>query len=235
MSEISFRKCNPRPWNGRYTRVTGGSSWRLKTISGRWWPIIDWRSDDYQLTCPSLESPASVALAEAVSGGKKSLGGSGGGSFLINEFGQVIVPSSSGDGKRVIVGELTGELIYENPMASGPHDQTFRLGDASGLNPGDPWSLPYVGAQYNLNKWSKIYHYRLNADGGKSEFPDEQDEDLVRMLRNIRRSGAVRILVNPAGIVLTKRPPAGDWGAEETWEAVYVGRISHSKWFTKED
>ena len=61
-----------------------------------------------------------------------------------------------------------------------------------------------------------------------------QRSDLIEALRSIRRYGAVRFIVNPYGLVLTKRPPAGRWSAEELWEPVFVGKINLDLWFEKE-
>ena len=103
------------------------------------------------------------------------------------------------------------------------------------LSTGAPWPLPYVGIPYNLHKSSKIYYYRESNDGGKSEYPPQQDLKLVMALRSIRRSGAARFIVNPYGLVLTKVPPQGAWALEEKWEPVFVGKINRRLWFKKEE
>ena len=185
--------------------------------------------------CRAQKCEGARQLAAAVVEGKRHMGDAGGGSFVINEFGQVIVPSSKGDGNRVIVGEVSGGLLLENPLADTPPERWIRLWNTDGLMPGDPWELPYVGAQYNLNGRSKIYCYRTTDDGGSSEFPVSQDEQLIQAFRKIRRTGAVRFVVNPYGVVLTKRPAGSSWSENEIWEPVYVGRINYKKWFNKEN
>ncbi len=88
--------------------------------------------------------------------------------------------------------------------------------------------------------------YNLTA-GGEAEFtwgglagpewqnPPVQDRDLIRKLRKIRRHGAVRFIVNPYGLVLTKEPSGEFDFSEDKWEPVYVGRIDYTKWFEKEE
>lgn len=231
----NFASCSPRTWSGRYSRVVGGTVWKVRNTDRGLWPLVEWSRDDTTLDCLAAQESAAKQLANAVVEGKRWLGGSGTGSFLINEFGQVIVPSSDGDGRRAIVGELEGELLLENPLSESSKDRWISLFEVDDLSPGDAWPWPYLGAQYNLNKWTKIYYYNQNDSGGTSEYPPIQDEDLIRALRTIRRSGPVRFVVTQHGIVLTKRPAGAAWQPEEGWEQVFVGRINRNKWFRKED
>jgi hypothetical protein len=164
--------------------------------------------------------------------GKRAAGGGGGGSFMINEFGQVLVPASDGGGRRYYVGQLKGRLLFENPF---DEDDPIDLADCSYLQPGDPWKLPYVGFPYNFSNQSKIYYYRVTEDGGTSVFPPQQDTQLVQSFRRLRRTGAVRFIVTIGGLVLTKRPPDGEWSPEESWSTYYVGTINKNKWFTMEN
>lgn len=203
----------------------------IQIVDGRWSPVILWQRDDGIGRCEALDSPAVRRLTDAVMSAKRQLGGTGGGSFQINEFGQVVVPASDNSGRRVLVGEITGSLIFKDPFED---DSLIDLGDVKGMSCGDRWSKPYVGCPYNLSGRSRIYFYRMNDEGGSSEYPRTQDEELIRALRTVRRSGAARFIVNHHGIVLTKRPPNSGWQAEEQWEAVFVGRINPKRWFDKE-
>jgi hypothetical protein len=179
----------------------------------------------------AVDSPAVRQLTDAVTTAKRQLGGTAGGSFQINEFGQVLVPASDNSGRRLLVGELKGSILFRDPFRD---DTIIDLGDVRGLRCGDAWPKPYVGCPYNLNGRSQIYFYRMNGEGGVSEYPPAQDTDLTRALRAVRRAGPVRFIVNPYGVVLTKRPPRGGWQAEEQWESVFVGRINLNRWFKKE-
>lgn len=231
--EFKFKEITPRVWTGRYARIPGDAPvFHLKTIQGSLMPIVYLCQDNERATCHACESKAVRKLCAAVSNAKQLLSGHEGGSFQINEFGQVLVPASH-TSKRMLVGEVSGELRFHNPFEEG---ETFSLNDDAGLNPGDEWSGPYVGMPYNLNKWSRIYYWFQNDDGGQSIFPPGQNRPLVEVLRGIRRYGAMRFIVNPHGIVLTRKPPTGAWtGDEETWMPVYVGRINYATWFEKED
>lgn len=231
--EISqFKACRPTSWHGRYARIPGDTSvFHLRSVNGRMWPVIEWSTEDGRGTCPAIRNPATEELADAVGRAKRHAGGDGGGSFLINEFGQVLVPASDGKGQRFLAGHLNGRLLFENPFDP---DDVIDLGDCSHLQPGDPWKLPYVGIPYNLNGRSQIYFYELNSDGGSPVFPPRQDQSLIQAFRRIRRTGAVRFIVNHAGLVLTKCPNGEQWSADESWQPVFVGQINRSLWFGKE-
>lgn len=227
-----FKACRPMLWNGRYARIPGDASvFHLKFINGRMWPAIEWTTEEGTGNCAALPSSAAEELAASVERAKRHAGGSGGGSFVINEFGQVLVPASDGAGRRFLAGQLDGRLYFENPF--DPED-SFDLGDYSHLQTGDPWKLPYVGFPYNLNGRSQIYFYRLDDDGGQSVYPPRQDMSLIQAFRLIRRTGAVRFIVNLAGVVLTKCPNNEHWSPEESWQPVFVGRINRTLWFEKE-
>ena len=225
-----FHPCQPKLWNGRYARIPGdGPVFHLLWLDGRWWPAILWDTEDGRATCKALRCDASSQLADAVAHAKRRAGCEGG-AFAINEFGQVIVPAS-GSTERYLVGRLDGRLLFENPFC---RERPIDLGDNAGLQPGDPWKLPYVGIPYNLHRAGHIYFYRLGENGGASELPPRQDPRLVRALRDIRPRGPVRFIVNPAGLVLTKSSGDERQNSEEDWQPIYIGSISFPLWFTQE-
>ncbi len=227
-----FTECHPRPWNGRYARIPGDCAvFHLHLVAGRLWPVMLWDTEDGRATCRAVSCEVAAHLADAVARAKRYAGGSGGGCFLINEFGQVLVPASDGDGRRFLAGTIEGRLLFENPFLP---EEPIDLGDNSSLQPGDPWKLPYLGVPHNLHRNGHIYFYREDEFGGSPVHPLRQDTTLIRRLRDLRPRGPVRFLVNPFGLVLTKCPPDEGWCSEEHWQPVYVGSISLSLWFAKE-
>ncbi len=233
MSEqIEFKACKPSIWHGRYARIPGDNTvFHLKNIKGRMWPVIYWERETGTGTCAAFDSEATRRLADAVKAAKRKAGGKGGGSFVINEYGQTLVPASDASGRRYIVGELTGRWLFENPF---DEDEAIDPGDCEGLEPGDPWEQPYVGFRFNLNARSKIYFNQEDEDGRRSIYPERQDPSLVKALRSIRPSGPVRFIVNHRGIVLTKRPVQDSRLQQERWQPIYVGKINFDLWFEKE-
>ena len=228
---FEFSATTPRPWLGRYARIPGETTvLHVRLTSGQWWPFVDWTVEDETAQCPMFDSDGAVALAAAVHEGKKFLGGTQGGAFLINEYGQTLVPSPLGDGKVALVGECSGALRFRDMFHAGA---TFDLADDRTLEPGAPWGRPYVGIPYNLSAASQIYFWKEDYSGGMKITPPQQDHTLVEAIRILRPFGAVRFVVNYGGIVLTKIP-AGNW-RESRWEPRFVARLNQARWYPKED
>ncbi len=228
--EAVFQPRRPTIWRGRYRRIPGDSTaFHIWFADGFWWPFILWRNEGYNVECFMEETGAAKVLAESVSAVKREQQGSGGGSFLINEFGQVIVPPWDGGLIRKYVGDWTGPLRFKYPLRKGV---SFDLCSDDGLSPGDPWVKPYLGVAYNLSVNDRIYFKEQTAGQEVARYPPKDNDYLVRMLRRIRRRDAVRFLVLPRGIVLTKVPQGS--GNEEDWVPHYVGRIDFEEWFEKE-
>jgi hypothetical protein len=226
-----FDKSQPTPWHGRYSRVMGNSSvFHLRHIDGRFWPILVWETGGELALCRAVNCPAAVALADAVARAKRHAGGEGGGSFLIDEYGRVIVPASGGGGRRFLAGQLSGQLLFENPLLP---DKPIDLGDDELFENGDPWKLPYIGIPYHLHRCGRIYFYQQDEHGGRVIYPPQQDVELIRSIRKLRPMGPVRIVVTPGGLVLTKIP-SGFQASEDRWEAVFVGVVNFDTWFEKE-
>jgi hypothetical protein len=163
-------------------------------------------------------------LIAAVQAGKRALGARDGGSFLINEFGQLLVPATEEEVTRVVqVGDCDGPVVFDNPFAPGT---TFDLTDTRGLKPGDPWERPYVGLIYNLTEGNEICFKQTDASGSRYVYAPVDDPKLVRTLRALRPGGWLRFIVGAGGIVLTK--------VEPDWQAHYVGRVNPAAWFRKE-
>jgi hypothetical protein len=195
------------------------------------WPVLIWETDDGVATCRAVDCAAVVELSEAVAQTKRHAGGEGGGSFLIDEYGRVIVPASDGGGRRFLAGRLNGRFLFENPFRP---DEPIDLGDGGNLQNGDPWRLPYIGIPYHLHRGGRIYFYEQDEVGGRSIYPSQQDFDLIRAIRNLRPSGAVRVVVTHGGLVLTKLPPDGRILPEDRWEPVFVGAINPGNWFEED-
>jgi hypothetical protein len=227
----TFQPCSPSQWHGRYARIPGDcSAFHLVQVQGRLWPVLMWDFDG-RGTCVAVQSAAAAALADAVARTKRYAGGSGHGSFQINEFGQVLVPASDGSGRCYLAGYFNGRLLFRNPFCP---DELIDLSDNRRLQPGDPWKLPYVGIPHNLHREGRIYFYKQDESGSRMMYPLQQDERLIRVLRSLRPRKAVRFIVTHGGLVITKCPVGERETAEESWQPVYVGSITMSKWFEKE-
>jgi len=235
ISFFSFKACDIKPWHGKYNRILGNTTtFKIKFSIEKqaFWPIVEWNNFEEILFCSACEASGGIKdLVEAVNRAKTRISRIPGGAFVINEFGQVIVPSSRGDGKRLLVGEVDGVLLFKNPSDGSIID----LSDDTRLQNGDLWEKPYIGVKYNLNRGSNIYYYRYCSEQNKSEYLPKQDDELIKKLRKVRRYGAVRFIVNQYGIVLTKIPEGEYRKDKDEWIPVYVGRINYNLWFKKEE
>ena len=233
MSGFDFRPIKPKPWTGRYARTPGETSaLHVRHQGDESRVVIVWVTRGLRLESFAVDNPHAKSLASAIMEAKRAAGGDGGGSFQINEYGQVLVPATDAGGTRFLVGEVRGSLRFLNPL----DEVTFTLGDDSGLNTGDRWLMPYVGIPYNLSARDQVYFWREDETGGEKVEPPRLDPRLVPALRRIRRRRAVRFIVNAEGIALTKQRKVGLlWGSNFGWEPVYVGRLNLREWFDKEE
>lgn len=224
-----FKGSMPKLWQGRYKRPLGETStFKLKyTMEHGFWPVVEWDRSDERSICPACNCNSIEELVKAVNNPKISISGREGGAFVINEFGQVIVPTIWGD--RLLVGEVEGVLLFEDPYDG----EIINLSDDARLQTNDPWEKPYVGVKYNLHRDSNIYYYDSELDS--SEYPPEQDRELIKKLRKVRRYGAATFIVNQYGLVLTKIPEGEYQEDDDKWLPVYVGRINYNLWFKKEE
>ncbi len=231
MTPFAVAPVTPHLWSGRYARIPGETTaFHVRLVDDLWWPVVEWAFDGMIAECPMVDSAGAAALASAVNRGKAFLGGGQGGSFLINEYGQILVPAPTpGDPRVAIVAECTGPLEFmNNAVGYG----TFDLADNSVLSAGDVWNRPYVGVPHHLSRRSELYFWGVGEGGGGKLLPRAQDSELISALRHLRGHGAVRFLAAYGGFVLTK-VPVGSWPYER-WEPRYVGRIEFRQWFLKE-
>lgn len=225
-----FKASAIKPWQGRYRRPLGETStFKLKyTMEHGFWPVVEWDRSEGRSICSACDCNSIEELVKAVNKVKVRISGEEGGAFVINEFGQVIVPSIWGNRERFLVGEVEGVLLFEDPY-SGDID----LSDDTGLQSGDICEKPYIGVQYNLRRDSNICYYDRKL--GNIEYPPEQDRELIKKLRKVRRYGAAAFIVNQYGLVLTKIPEGEYREDDDKWVPVYVGRINYNLWFRKEE
>lgn len=230
MSEHGFSPVKSQLWQGKYKRIPGQTTvFHVRLQKGQWWPWVDWETRSGVSHCAMVDSVAARRLASAVNSGKGYLMGSAGGAFLVNEYGQVLVPDKSGTGNVALVGEWAGGFLFHDPLQL---DRIFDLTEEGPVQKGDTWDLPYVGIPYNLSRRNQIYFWEENRSGGRKVVPAEQDSFLISALRSVRPFGPVRFLVTVGGLVLTKVPVRG-WSEGKT-EARFVGKVNYNRWFPKE-
>jgi hypothetical protein len=217
---LQFHTCGgPCEWNGIYKTTKADDNvfhiWaRCNDL-----PAVKWKRGMEVAECPAHNSPEVQKIASAVNSVKLQQNRYKRGSFIINEFGNVIVPFVNID-QKICVGKIEGDLVFENAFGSG----FFSLNDDANLQAGDVWDKPYIGIPYNWNPQLGIHF----IDDDRTKYrPERQDPELIKKLELVKGFGYVRFIVNPYGIALTKiqSSPTGPW------QPVYIGRINYDKWF----
>lgn len=220
----------PFPWYGRNKHFTG--RWGTFHIEYNkeysWWPALLVENDEGSYYAWAIDQDNLRDLVKSINDAKDSMvSGSLGGAFLINEYGQVLVPSNDGDGRIMFVGEIDVNdslMLFFNPLSGEIMDLSYDID----LRPGEYWNKPCIGMVYNLSQKDRIYYYNTYYLGSRYEEAPNQDQNLITSIRKIRPHGAVSFIVNPYGIVLIKK--IGD-----QWNMyTYVGRINFAAWFEKE-
>ena len=231
--ECTFFPSRGSKWLGRYDRIPGDQSvfhLRYSPRLHRFWPVAVQTVDGDTLHYWFAEHPAIALLADTVGELQLRYGGQEGGSFTINEWGQVLVPCGAGDRRRYFAGTLTGDWYLTDP---DDPSQILSLNDDDGLDCGDSWDLPYVGMPFRLSRGNRIYCVHREPKRERLLWLPYHDADLIAALRSVRRWGSLRFIVNPFGIVLTKRPTRSWTQDDEAWEPVYIGRINYERWFSR--
>lgn len=218
-----FAPIRPRIFLGRYSRPLGDESAYHVTVDGE--IRVVWKDNGYTYDCFVRETQDVKSLAAAVNAVKKSKAGSPGGSFIINEFGQVICPVANSY-NRYLVGEVNGPLYFEDLKG----EDGFLCLDCNDLDCGDDWDRPYIGVKYHLHAGDHIYFWSETTEGGTKILPPEQDTDLIDSLREIRPNGGMTFAVNQHGIAIAKQEIG-----RSRWKPVYVGQIDYDMWFEREE
>lgn len=223
-----FERCKIRLWRGRYAKIEGNENvfhvkWNFRR--GNWWVCLVMKFNNEEYICWATEDKGIKYLTDSVNEGKKFLNPvhKGGGSFIINDYKQVIVPSSDGDSRRVIVGKITGDIKFHR------ENIIFDLKSTKEMRLGTIWDKPYIGIPFNLSLKNKIYFQRESEDGVKIDYLSNNYEELIINLRKIRPYGPVRFIVNPYGVVLTKI------NMSNIWKSVFVQKLDYEKWFPMEE
>ena len=215
-----FHQCSsPCEWDGIYK--TNKADDNVFHIWARYGdiPAVIWKRESESAECPAKDSNDVRNLSDAINSVKVNQNRYKRGSFIINEFGNVLVPFVNTD-QIICVGKIEGALLFTNSFDSG----FFSLNDDKDIKTGDLWDKPYIGIPYNYSPMDGI-HYR-NDDGSILKSP-RQDPELMQKIRSVRGNNYIRFVVNPHGIALTKIQTA--WNGP--WNPVYIGRINYDKWF----
>lgn len=134
--------------------ISKDTKYTVKLYDGEYVIGIVYESDEGELWYPVNEKHSN--LVEMVNKIKNTVTGSPGGAFYINEYKQVIVPTTV-DNTYYLAGEYNIHLqfVFENNLISG---DAINL-DGTPILPGDEWKGPHVGIPYILTAGAKDVRY----------------------------------------------------------------------------
>jgi hypothetical protein len=101
----------PREWKGRYDRIPGDSSVfhiRWDCVRNRFWPVAVRTTRQWTESYWFEDHAAVKQLTSSVNEIKLRINGQPGGSFTINEWGQVLVPAGWDERQIFYLGQFEG-------------------------------------------------------------------------------------------------------------------------------
>lgn len=223
-ADIEFRGRKPVPWTGRYTRIPGRTPVFHVRANGTGYAYWNTFEDDEWLTSDFRPHPELSRMLKAINAAKEAATRRRGGSFIINEYGQVIC-SIFRSHRRYWVGDLKGVPLFNDPRNP---KKPFSLLPPANTPEGTFWDLPYIGLKFNVHYDDSLRFKHSDEDGYRwVHLNGRADQVLIDKLRRLRpQAGVIRFIVNLHGVVLTK--------VEPDWKPVYVGRLNFNRWFEKE-
>ena len=210
--------------------VSKDAKYSVRFWEGEYVVGIVYESADEELWYPVNEKHGK--LVEMVNRVKTEVTGHPGGSFYINEFKQVIVPTTVTDGKYYISGEykIPLQFVFENKFLSG---DAINL-DGTSLSPGDEWVCPHVGIPYILEAGAKDIRYEyeprplVKKKVKLSKYQSKETvQNICRMLVRHKGGSGGRFYINEFLHIFA--PVDG-----EKFNYIYIGQLeSIEDWFPK--
>ena len=143
---------------------------------------------------------------------------------MINEFGNVLVPSD--DGSRVLlVGNWRGPIWIED--AREPERPPLELYSDDGLSPGDAWIRPYVGTSYFIEELSAGTFLSSRNEREVLGVDGYLRQTLLPLLRAVRWESKMHFIITLGGLLLTRVTVASKRGPEFP---VFAGRLNLNEW-----
>lgn len=168
-------------------------------------------------------------LCEMVNDVKLSLDLPPNGSFYINEYQQVVVPTARSD-RYFYAGEYENPLEFEiegRVLSGKPLDS-----DGNPLSPGDLWIGPHPGIPYILAAGGNDIKYTIRPRPQvektiklSKEIGIDRARAVARSIRRVKGFLGGRFYVNEFQSIFA---PVS---RESNWEYVYIGELDMGKWF----
>ena len=225
----------PARWDGYFGRAPDHPyAFHIRPHNLRkFWPHADWIMPAAHLEIPFVQAPnqpydvaprdLSVAVNDAL---KRNAPGRFDGTFLINEFGNVLVPSR--DSSQILhVGDWHGPIWLED--AYSPAADPIELYGVEGLVIGDAWKRPYVGSSYTTAVVGSRVVVSAREGKGALGIRGYFEGEVLPLLRRVHWDSKMHFLVTHGGLVLT-RVVLSSRGKPEP--PVFCGTLDLERWKT---
>ena len=155
---------------------------------------------------------------------KEEISGFAGGSFYINEYRHVLVPSAT-DSNCYFAG------VYEETLDFDFEGTSINSIAPANLNPGERWDGPRVGIKYKLNAGASDISYMKVANSRMAEYRlseyigKQRAGELAKSIGAIKGTKGGSIYVNESLEIFA---PVEEGN---TWTKLYVGTLDLQEWF----
>jgi hypothetical protein len=211
----------PPRYRGNAPRaVSRDAKYRVTREEGEWTVELQYTLDSssYEL----LTTRDHPDLVEIVNNAKQAVNGAPGGAFYVNEFGQVLVPSTEGDHylagtySELLEFDFQGDVVSSLP----PRD----------LSPGDEWRGPHVGIPYTLTARGDDIRYEAQFANIREQrhLSDEVGKDAASSLAGrlaVHKPSGGRIYINEC------REFFAPIDGGDAVHYVYLGPLGSDPWY----
>tara|TARA_B100000927_G_scaffold290659_1_gene290120 strand:- start:233 stop:922 length:690 start_codon:yes stop_codon:yes gene_type:complete len=221
----------PQPYTGNIlTTVTKESKYSVAHSDGEWSVRLRFVNEEGYKDLYTHEHDDLVDIVNEV---KREVNGRPGGAFKLDEYRNVVIPTSQGE-TFYHGGKYPKELIFD---LNGREVGASITEDLDGIStyPGAEWKGPRTGMRYTLTaSGDDIKYERVTANGFRQivflrKTVGDQADATVAMLSRIKPNGG-RFMVNECGHAFAMVEQGGAFGS--TWEPFYAGKINLSHgWF----
>lgn len=166
------------------------------------------------------------SLADMVNAVKLAMDGVPGGTFYINEWGDVLVKGRDGR-------DCFWAGHYDDRLEFTTEDGTLVSPSApAGLRPGDAWPGPHVGICYVLKAGAQDIKYERQVSDRRTQIvllSDEVGQSAARetaaRIAAVKGTAGGRFYINEAGEMF------GPVSSNDYANFVYIGHLEDSRWF----
>lgn len=217
MTLIEYRGNKPKA-------VKKAAKYHIKYSDGDWVVQLQYVLNKTERALLTTDDhPDLVAMVNEV---KEETNGVPGGAFYINEYSQVVVPSTAGDYFLAGCYERLLEFDFDGEVVSS------RAPD--GITPGDHWDGPHVGIPYTVSAGRddikyKVKYHNIEETKLLSEVVGKRSAEALAGRLGEHKPNGGRVYINECREFFAPIPGSQDDG----WHFIYLGPLGGDPWFPR--